>query len=96
MEKLKRMAECEDIGAFYVWALGVLLVQALAATDQRWTVHPKMEELKRMAQSEGLWNFWISKELAAGFKHLLPANPQGVDRFLLGKGLTNLVRTQRA
>ena len=59
-------------------------------------MHPAMERLKRMAQQRGLWNLWISRELAAGFQGLMPANPQGIDRFLLGKGLSNLVSTLSA
>ena len=55
-------------------------------------MHPTMERLKRTAQQRGLWNLWISRELAAGFQGLMPADPRGVDRFLLGKGLSNLVR----
>ena len=59
-------------------------------------MHPTMERLKGIAQQRGLWNLWISRELAAGFQGLMPAEPQGVDRFLLGKGLSNLVGTLSA
>jgi hypothetical protein len=52
------------------------VLQELANSDQRWTIHPTMEKLKVMAQEAGLWNFWISQDLATGFKHLLPPNPQ--------------------
>ena len=35
-----------------------------ARGDERWTIHPRMEELKEEARSRGLWNLWISPGLA--------------------------------
>lgn len=49
-------------------------------------MHPTMEKLKMMAQEAGLWNFWISKDLAKGFEHLLPQNPQVPHSTLPGWG----------
>lgn len=34
-------------------------LNALALSEDRWTIHPTEEKLKRMAKSEGLWNLWI-------------------------------------
>ncbi|CAL8464134.1 g3669 [Coccomyxa elongata] len=65
-------------------------LEELAASDRRWTVHPLMEEMKAKAQAEGLWNLWISPDLAA---HIRPALPEGQhvpDTLLLGSGLSNL------
>lgn len=28
-------------------------------SNERWTIHPKEEELKELARREGLWNLWI-------------------------------------
>lgn len=60
----------------YEFSEGSRLVQALANSDKRWTVHPTMEKLKRMAQDKGLWNFWISPDLASCYKSLMPSNAQ--------------------
>lgn len=28
-------------------------------SNERWTIHPREEELKELARREGLWNLWI-------------------------------------
>ncbi|EIE24888.1 acyl-CoA dehydrogenase NM domain-like protein [Coccomyxa subellipsoidea C-169] len=63
-------------------------LEELAASDQRWTVHPLMEEMKAKAKAEGLWNLWISPDLAANIRPALPVHEQ--DTLLLGAGLSNL------
>ena len=35
-----------------------------------------MEELKKKAQAKGLWNLWISKDLAVSIQHLRPRDAQ--------------------
>jgi hypothetical protein len=66
--------------------------QALAGTEQRWTVHPRMEEMKAAARAQGLWNLWVSPDLAARIRPALPEKLESEDRLLLGAGLSNLVR----
>lgn len=34
-------------------------LNVLAFSNDRWTIHPTEERLKKMAKSEGLWNLWI-------------------------------------
>lgn len=59
-------------------------------SDKRWTVHPLMEELKRKAKQQGLWNLYIPSDMAERFKAILPEGEEG--KLLSGPGLTNLVR----
>lgn len=66
--------------------------QELAASDKRWTVHPLMEEMKAKAKTEGLWNLWISPDLAANIRPALPEGQDAPDTLLLGAGLSNLVK----
>lgn len=64
-------------------------------SDRRWTVHPLMEEMKAKAQAQGLWNLWISPDLAAHIRPALPQNQHVPDTLLLGAGLSNLVSTHQ-
>jgi len=51
------------------------ILETHAATDQRWSVHPKVEELKHLAKSAGLWNLWLPRDSGALIKikvHLFP------------------------
>ena len=68
------------------------LRQELANSDRRWTVHPLMEQLKARARAEGLWNLWISPNLAACVAPAALAAAEGRGMGLLGPGLSNLVR----
>lgn len=63
---------------------------AHAVSDLRWTVHPRQEELKRLAQAQGLWNLWIPADMAAGLRGLVEAEAPGEAALLLGPGLSNL------
>ena len=67
-------------------------LQELAQTEKRWTIHPRMEEMKALARAQGLWNLWISPHLAACMAEVAPGSG---DRALLGAGLSNLVRHPR-
>lgn len=64
-------------------------LQDLAQTDKRWTIHPKMEEMKAKAKAQGLWNLWISPSLAANIREVVSESKESG---LLGAGLSNLVR----
>jgi hypothetical protein len=44
------------------------ILETHAATDQRWSVHPKVEELKHLAKSAGLWNLWLPRDSGALIK----------------------------
>lgn len=77
------------------WAAGyshcncVPAKQELAGTDKRWTIHPRMEEMKAMAKAQGLWNLWIAADLAANMCDVVD---EAREPGLLGAGLSNLVR----
>ena len=68
--------------------------QELANSERRWTVHPLMEQLKARARAEGLWNLWISPNLAACVAPAALAAAEGRREGLLGPGLSNLVRSR--
>ena len=51
-----------------------------------------MEEMKAAARAQGLWNLWVSPDLAAHIRPALPESLEGEDKLLLGAGLSNLVR----
>ena len=63
-----------------------------ASSKDRWTIHPLQESLKAEAQSNGLWNLWISPDLS---KHIgrvvqLCARSDAEQRLLVGPGLSNV------
>lgn len=35
------------------------LSDLMYSSNDRWTIHPTEERLKKLAKSEGLWNLWI-------------------------------------
>ena len=63
------------------------ILNAHAASDARWTIHPLHEQLKREAKDVGLWNLWISADLAVKLKSLVVGEQQS---HLIGPGLSNL------
>jgi acyl-CoA dehydrogenase len=65
---------------------------AHAASAQRWQPFPHMESLKAAARTEGLWNLWISPDLAAQIGSCLSElnAPQQELTLLWGLGLTNV------
>lgn len=67
-------------------------LNAHAASDARWSIHPLQERLKAEAQRAGLWNLWIPADMAASLALLLQeaAVPDAERQLLLGPGLTNL------
>ncbi|KAL4449032.1 hypothetical protein ABPG77_007749 [Micractinium sp. CCAP 211/92] len=67
-------------------------LNAHAASDQRWTIHPVQERLKEEAKRQGLWNLWLPADMAAALRPLLQeaSASEEEQRLLLGAGLTNL------
>lgn len=54
-----------------------------------------MEQMKAKAKAEGLWNLWISPDLAANIRPALARPSGGAEaELLLGAGLSNLVHLQ--
>lgn len=41
-------------------------------SEKRWTVHPAQEALKEIAKAHGLWNLWISEDLAHAMRQGMP------------------------
>jgi acyl-CoA dehydrogenase len=64
------------------------VMEAHAATPQRWTVCPKVEELKTLAKRAGLWNLWLPADSRELLKLTVPSGEDG--ELLTGPGLTNL------
>lgn len=56
---------------------------AHALTEERWTIHPLMENLKQEAQRSGLWNLWMPADTAEGLSKL------GLEDKWIGPRLTN-------
>lgn len=66
---------------------------AHAQSDERWKPFPDMEALKSAARNEGLWNLWISQNLAKCFQKLLEESAElsPAERHLLaGPGMSNV------
>ncbi|KAL4514035.1 hypothetical protein Ndes2526A_g09094 [Nannochloris sp. 'desiccata'] len=75
-----------------------------AASDQRWTIHPLQEQLKKEAKHAGLWNLWLPADLAIKLRPLLLAEisnnnssftlsrreNEELSLLLLGPGFSNL------
>ncbi len=57
-------------------------LNAHARSDRRWTIPSLLEELKSKAKARGLWNLWISPELAG--KLAVESD------VMMGRGLSNL------
>jgi hypothetical protein len=68
-----------------------IALQRHANTDDRWSIHPLMEHMKAKAKAQGLWNLWISPDLAAHIQPVLSESSTLPPRLLLGCGLSNLV-----
>ncbi|KAL0045390.1 hypothetical protein WJX82_005473 [Trebouxia sp. C0006] len=67
------------------------ILEAHAADPKtKWTIHPRMEELKAKARGEGLWNLWLPADMAAKIAHLREKVPQAERHLLIGPGLSNL------
>ena len=69
------------------------ILEAHAASDRRWEVHPKVEELKALAKAAGLWNLWLPRDSGRLLK-IAPGRPgtdeSEADAWMRGPGLTNL------
>ena len=69
------------------------ILEAHAASDRRWEVHPKVEELKALAKAAGLWNLWLPRDSGRLLK-ITPGRPgtdeSEADAWMRGPGLTNL------
>ena len=63
-------------------------LEAHAGTPERWTVCPKVEELKTLAKRAGLWNLWLPADSRELLKLTVPSGEDG--KLLTGPGLTNL------
>jgi acyl-CoA dehydrogenase len=63
-----------------------------ATSDRRWSVHPVQEELKVRAKEQGLWNLWVSPNLASSMRAVVCAavSDPRERSLLLGPGLSNL------
>ncbi|DBA75358.1 TPA: hypothetical protein ACH3X1_010626 [Trebouxia sp. C0004] len=67
------------------------IIEAYAADPKtKWTIHPRMEELKAKARGEGLWNLWLPADMAAKIAHLREEVPEAERHLLIGPGLSNL------
>ncbi|DBA81262.1 TPA: hypothetical protein ACH3X2_006887 [Trebouxia sp. C0005] len=67
------------------------VLEAHAADPKtKWTIHPRMEELKAKARDEGLWNLWLPADMAAKIAHLREKVPEAERHLLIGPGLSNL------
>lgn len=69
------------------------VLHAHAVSDQRWSVHPLQESLKKKAKEQGLWNLWIPEDMAKAIESLLHDELSSDEKersLLLGPGLTNL------
>ena len=66
--------------------------QAHAHGSQRWQPFPQMESLKSAARTEGLWNLWISPDLAKHLHTCLQASGCSAQEqaLLCGPALSNL------
>lgn len=63
-------------------------LEAHAASPERWTVCPKVEELKALAKRAGLWNLWLPADSRELLKLTVSSGEDGA--LLTGPGLTNL------
>lgn len=61
-----------------------------AQSQDRWTIHPLQEELKGVARDQGLWNLWISKDLANIMGAVIEPCQGWSKEHLIGPGLSNV------
>jgi alkylation response protein AidB-like acyl-CoA dehydrogenase len=70
------------------------ILDAHAASDTRWTIHPLQEQLKIKAKQAGLWNLWLPADMAIKLKPLILSELSNSSSkeisLLLGPGLSNL------
>ena len=67
------------------------VLNAHISSQRRWEIHPAQEELKGIAKAAGLWNLWISPDLASAMRPSVVAavsDPREQD-LLLGPSLSN-------